>query len=114
MTYAMNRGPQTGPGDDLIQVGIGWLTFRGVTADTLSVRQARLASCLVGPGGRLLRQVHLSKVAPVVYRKPDFNPAVARALKVIANRTWQHLDKAGMPLLIEASCADNVLRAYPQ
>jgi hypothetical protein len=99
--------------EDMVSVGIGTLTFRGVTAETLTVPQARLASCLVGEGGRLGREVPLHEVARVVYRRPGFTRAVARKVKVLAARTNEGLHNAGVPLGLQASCRDFTLRAYP-
>jgi hypothetical protein len=99
--------------DDRVAVGIGTLTFGGATCATLTTPQARLASCLVGEGGRLRREVPLHEVAREVYRRPGFTRAVARKVKVLAARTNEALHAAGVPLGLQASCRDFTLRAYP-
>jgi hypothetical protein len=117
MTNHADLGPRDAPpdrgGEERISVGIGTLTFRGVTAGTLTVPQARLASCLVGEGGRLRREVPLHEVARMVYRRPGFTRACARATCVLAARTSERLRLEGVPLALLASYRDNALRAYP-
>jgi hypothetical protein len=117
VSYESDRSLKTAPharDDDTLVVGIGVVTYKGITLDTLSVPQARLLSALVGPDGRLRREVPLPEVARVVYRRHDFDRAVARALRDLAARTSAALDAAGVPLGLRASCRDDTLSAWPR